>query len=63
MQENITITLEEYKELLMIKGRYEELAHLIDKSVIQNPIKINWDWNYRDIPENTYKVTGKRGEK
>lgn len=25
MQENITIPLEEYKELLMIKGKYEEL--------------------------------------
>lgn len=25
MQETITITLEEYKELLMIKGKYEEL--------------------------------------
>lgn len=25
MQETITITLEEYKELLIIKGKYEEL--------------------------------------
>ena len=65
-QEKITITLEEYKELLMIKGRYEELARLADKSVIPNPVRINWDWNktiYRDIPEDTYKVTMETGEK
>ncbi len=27
-EETITITLEEYKELLMIKGKYEELKSL-----------------------------------
>ena len=65
MQETITIALEEYKELLIIKGKYEELTRLNDKSVIPNPIKINWDWNktiYRDIPEDTYKATLERGE-
>ncbi len=65
MQETITIALEEYKELLIIKGKYEELTRLNDKSVIPNPIKINWDWNktlYRDIPD-TYKVTMEMEEK
>ena len=29
--ENITIPLEEYKELLSIKGRYEELKDQVEK--------------------------------
>ena len=28
MKETITITIEEYKELLMIKGKYEELKSM-----------------------------------
>ena len=47
----IEILLEEYKELLEIKGKYEELKqhpeikyiYLYDtKPVIENPIKITW---------------------
>lgn len=49
--EEITITMEEYKELLMIKGRYEEL-----KSRPSNPI-IWSEPHTKTIPEEPYKIT------
>lgn len=42
MEEKIFITMEEYKELLIIKGKYEEL-----KSLQRTEIKPNW--NYRGL--------------
>lgn len=53
----ITIPMEEYKELLMIKGRYEELKN-------QQRIKIT-DYNIKDLTERykgiepSYKITCK----
>ena len=50
--ENITITMDEYKELLIIKGKYEELKG-------QQTLKI--DWVHRDtrtpIPREWTEVT------
>ena len=50
--ENITIPMEEYKELLIIKGKYEELKG-------QQTVKI--DWVHRDtrtpIPREWTEVT------
>ena len=50
--ENITITMDEYKELLIIKGKYEELKG-------QQTLKI--DWVNRDtrtpIPREWTEVT------
>ena len=42
LSEMISIPWEEYKELLMIKGRYEELK--------ENSIKRDWhtDWMYKE---------------
>ena len=40
MEDKIFITLEEYKELLIIKGKYEELKS-------QQVVKPNW--TYRDF--------------
>lgn len=52
--ENITISMEEYKELLIIKGKYEELKG-------QQTVKI--DWVHRDtrtpIPKEWTKVSCK----
>lgn len=50
-EKKIEISLEEYKELLEIKGKYEELKQHPEikyiyvyetKPVIENPIKITW---------------------
>ena len=55
----ITISMEEYKELLITKGKYEELKS-------QQRIKINTsDYNIKDLteryitPEPPYKITCK----
>ena len=50
MQETITINLEEYKELLIIKGKYEE-------SKKQNIISIPSVWKDGIKYEYPYKVT------
>lgn len=50
LKETITISLEEYKELLMIKGKYEE-------SKTQNIINIPSVWQDRIKYEYPYKVT------
>ena len=53
-EETITITMEEYKELLIIKGKYEELKSLYIPQIYS---KIT----YRDFKDNElkppYKVT------
>lgn len=55
--ENITISMEEYKELLMIKGKYEELKS-------QQILKPTYT-GIRDLsekytaPESPYKITCK----
>ena len=58
-EEKITISLEEYKQLLIIKGKYEELKS--QKSVTQpfNPTKITYtgpDGKRADLTP-PYKVT------
>ena len=40
-EETITITLEEYKELLMIKGKYEELKELYIPKIYPTQITYN----------------------
>lgn len=54
----ITISMEEYKELLMIKGKYEELKS-------QQPLKINYPLIRGSAEEyktpETYKITCKEG--
>lgn len=57
--DTITITLEEYKELLMIKGKYEELKSLYCPALTYPKTTI-----YRDLKEDNtkelkppYKVT------
>lgn len=65
MIDKITITLEEYKELLIIKGKYEELKSRVgswikptinwreyDKSNIGTNPKVTWDVNSREIETN-----------
>ena len=41
MEEKITITLEEYKELLMIKGKYEELKEINKPTITYKGIRYN----------------------
>lgn len=60
-QKVITITLEEYKELLMIKGKYEELKEINkpvityrgitfnDEKPIISPYKVTCDNTKREI--------------
>ena len=59
MQEIITISLEEYKELLIIKGKYEELKNA--KSVSTFPTYPNEVYRYpyqiETIPLNGTKIT------
>lgn len=50
MQETITIPMEEYKELLIIKGKYEELKS-------KNIISIPSVWKDRIKYEYPYKMT------
>lgn len=54
MLEQITISMEEYKELLMIKGKYEEL-----KSQQITKVDLN-NWNIKEVPLTmpTYYGTG-----
>ena len=53
MENKITITLEEYKELLIIKGKYEEL-----KSNQNQLHGITYRGNDNKTFEYPYKVTG-----
>lgn len=65
-QGTILITMEEYKELLMIKGRYEELKEQPAKPILyREPTTIKEYGNnpFREtlttdpLPKETYKVT------
>lgn len=49
-EKTITITLEEYKELLIIKGKYEELKN-------NQPIPYNYPGNITWTDENGKKIT------
>lgn len=51
-QKIITITLEEYKELLIIKGKYEGLKEI--NKHIYTGIRFN---DNKDVPIQPYKVT------
>lgn len=65
-QKEITISMEEYKELLMIKGRYEELKNQPAKPILyREPVTIK---EYGDnplremfttdpLPQQPYKIT------
>lgn len=55
MQETITITLEEYKELLIIKGKYEELKEKQSSQALPNTILLKE--TKEEIPKYPYKVT------
>lgn len=59
-KETITITLEEYKELLIIKGKYEELKNIYCSSLIYPKTTVTYrDLNKDDNKESKYpyKVT------
>lgn len=58
--EKITITMEEYKELLITKGKYEELKGQQDKRTSCNTL-IHPTTTYREVPKEsttTYYGTG-----
>ena len=55
MQETITISLEEYKDLLIIKGKYEELKSKQNNQVLPNTVLLKE--TKEKIPEYPYKVT------
>ncbi len=55
MNETITITLEEYKELLMIKGKYEELKEISIPKIYPTTITYNGQTD-KDLKP-PYKVT------
>ena len=58
MQETITIPMEEYKELLIIKGKYEELKNQTPHiEIMPNITKIG-----ETIPKYPYRVTCEGGE-
>ena len=55
MQETITIPLEEYKELLVIKGKYEELKG--KESVSAFPTYPNITYLNSEVFKYPYKIT------
>lgn len=57
MNKEITISMEEYKELLIIKGKYEELKE--QQKPIYTGISFNGEPVYKEnkIPIEPYKVT------
>ena len=58
MQETITISLEEYKELLVIKGKYEELKNgkgITFPTYPSNPYK--YPYQIETIPMDGKKIT------
>lgn len=54
-EETITITLEEYKELLMIKGKYEELKEISMPKIYPTTITYNGQTDKYLKPP--YKIT------
>lgn len=51
MEDKITISMEEYKELLIIKGKYEELKSQAKQPIIWKETKTP------AIPAEPYKIT------
>ena len=60
MQETITISLEEYKELLMIKGKYEELKSKQSNQGLPNTILLKE--TKEELPKYPYKLTCEGGK-
>ncbi len=66
--EEITISMEEYKELLIIKGKYEELKsqslYKINQPLIREIGNKDYDWKLTTtpIPETPYKIICANGE-
>lgn len=60
-QKTITISMEEYKELLMIKGKYEELKSQPGKPILYRGIEKEIlpcrELTTEPIPETPYKIT------
>jgi len=58
----IGLTLEEYNELLIIKGKYQELKQLNTKEITWDPVKYPWTAptltkTTDPLPETPYKIT------
>lgn len=62
--EEITISMEEYKELLIIKGKYEELKSQERNVITYTPRDLTRTFYGEPIPKETYKITceNKEGE-
>lgn len=58
-QKVITITMEEYKDLLIIKGKYEELKS--QQQSFYTGVKFNGNPVYRKPDTELYKVTCNEG--
>lgn len=56
--ENITISIEEYKELLIIKGKYEELKSQQTVNITYPPtLTREFYGSGQPIPKETYEIT------
>ena len=56
--EEITISMEEYKELLIIKGKYEELKSQQKPIIWNTPTLTRTTYGSGEsIPESPYKIT------
>lgn len=58
-QKIITITMEEYKELLIIKGKYEELKS--QQQPFYTGIRFNGEPVYKKLDADRYEVTCNEG--
>lgn len=61
--DHITISMEEYKELLIIKGKYEELKSnqitnpiIMKEPTLSNPYTYKYD-TCEELPKPPYKIT------
>ena len=62
--ENITIPMEEYKELLIIKGKYEELKSSQTPIIWKEPTLTRTIYGSGEqIPESPYKIFCQKEEK
>ena len=55
--EEITIPMKEYKELLIIKGKYEELKSQERNVITYTPSDLTRTIYGEPIPKETYKIT------
>lgn len=64
--ENITIPMEEYKELLIIKGKYEELKSNQKPPILYRGIEKEIlpcrEITTNPLPKEPYKITCQRGD-